>query len=175
VAVGALLATLLAGCATLDPGDPDGGQPMPPWAWAMPQCVVYQPAAYEAPAHRRSATVHEGAMVSEHVEVYEPGWGARAVDDIRAVVAACASYEYGELGDPAGFREQHRVIATGLAGDESLLVETVRLAPPEVDTWYTVVARYGDQVITLRTRDLTAEATRCLVATDPATCPTAQA
>lgn len=166
---------LLAGCA--EPASPEPASPEPaaaPWAWEMPECVVYQPADYAAPAHRRAVTVHDGSLVVEQVEQYESGWGARAVEEIRAVVGDCARYEYGELGDPAGFTEQNRVVDAGFAGDESLLVETVRLSPPEVRTWYAVVVRYGDRVITLRASELGADATRCLVSADPATCPVRQ-
>jgi hypothetical protein len=160
----AALASLLAGCAT-----PSPEQTPLPWAWEMPDCVVYQPADYAAPAHRRSASVHDGSLVVEQVEEYEAGWGPRAVEDIRAVVRDCARYESDQ------FLEQHRVVETGFAGDESLLVETVRLVPPEVQTWYAAVVRYGDQVITLRGSELGAVATQCLVSADPATCPAGQA
>jgi hypothetical protein len=160
----AAVATALAGCAA-----PEPAAPPPPWAWEMPQCTVYQPADYEAPAHRRAAKVHDGSLVVEQVEEYEAGWGPRAVEDIRAVVRECARYEAEE------FLEQHRVVDTGFAGDESLLVETVRLVPPQVRTWYAVVVRYGDQVITLRASELGAVATQCLVSEDDATCPAGQA
>jgi hypothetical protein len=161
----AVLAAVLAGCAAAPPLAP----PPPPWAWEMPQCVVYQPGEYAAVAHRRSASVYDGEMVVEQVEEYEAGWGPRAVEDIRTVVRECARYEAQE------FSEQHRVVETGFAGDESLLVETVRLVPPQVRTRYAAVVRYGDQVITLRTSELGAVATQCLVSTDPATCPAGQA
>jgi hypothetical protein len=164
-ATAAAVATALAGCAAAPPLGP----PPPPWAWEMPQCVVYQPGEYAAAAHRRSASVHDGSLVVEQVEEYEAGWGPQAVEDIRTVVRECARYEAAE------FSEQHRVVETGFAGDESLLVETVRLVPPQVRTWYAAVVRYGDQVITLRTSELGAVATQCLVSTDQATCPTGQA
>lgn len=164
-ATAAVLAAMLAGCAS---ADPPASAP-PPWAWEMPQCVVYHPADYAAPAHRRSATIHDGSLVVEHVEEYEAGWGPRAVEDIRAVVRECARYEAED------FLEQHRVVETGFAGDESLLVETVRLVPPQVQTWYAAVVRYGDQVITVRGSELGPVATQCLVADDVATCPASQA
>jgi hypothetical protein len=171
----AIAALLLTGCA--DPGAgqrPGPGPAAAPWAWEMPQCVVYQPARYAAAGHRHSVTVHDGSLVVEQVEEYEAGWGPRAIEDIRAVVRDCGRYEYGDLDDPAGFSEQNRVVDTGFAGDESLLVETVRLAPPELETRYAAVVRYGDRVITLRASGLDADATRCLVTEDPATCPVRQ-
>jgi hypothetical protein len=168
LAAGAVL--LLAGCA--EPASPEVATE--PWAWEMPHCVVYQPGEYAAPDHRRDVAVHDGSLVVEQVEQYEAGWGPRAVEEIRAVVGECARYEYGELGDPAAFTEQNRVVDSGFAGDESLLVETVRLAPPEVRTWYAVVVRYGDRVITLRASELDAGAIRCLVSEDQATCPVPQ-
>lgn len=161
----AALAMVLAGCASAEPPAPAP----PPWAWEMPQCVVYQPAEYAAPAHRRSASIHDGSLVVEQVEEYEAGWGPRAVEEIRAVVRECARYEAEE------FLEQHRVVETGFAGDESLLVETVRLVPPQAQTWYAAVVRYGDRVITLRASELGAVATQCLVSDGPATCPAGHA
>jgi hypothetical protein len=160
-----VVVALAAGCAAAEPPAPA----QPAWAWAMPHCVVYEPADYAAPAHRRSATVHDGSLVDEQVEEYEAGWGPRAVEDIRAVVRECGSYESEE------FLEQHRVVGTGFAGDESLLVETVRLVPPEAQTWYAAVVRYGDRVITLRGSELGQVATQCLVSDAGATCPTGQA
>jgi hypothetical protein len=165
VATVVALAAALAGCAPAEPPAPA----QPAWAWEMPQCVVYEPADYAAPAHRRSATVHDGSLVVEQVEEYEAGWGPRAFQDIRSVVRECGRYEAEE------FLEQHRVVETGFAGDESLLVETTRLVPPQVQTWYAVVVRYGDRVITLRGSELGPVATRCLVSDDPATCPAGQA
>lgn len=161
VATVVALAAVLAGCA---PAEPPASAP-PPWAWEMPHCVVYQPADYAAPEHRRSAIIHDGSLVVEQVEEYEAGWGPRAVEEIRAVVRECGRYEAEE------FLEQHRVVETGFAGDESLLVETVRLVPPQVRTWYAAVVRYGDRVITLRGSELGSVATQCLVSDDTATCP----
>jgi len=161
----AALTTVLTGCAS---AEPPASTP-PPWAWEMPQCVVYEPADYAAPEHRRSAIIHDGSLVVEQVEEYEAGWGPRAVEDIRAVVRDCARYEAEE------FLEQHRVVETGFAGDESLLVETVRLVPPQAETWYAAVVRYGDRVITLRGSKLGPVATQCLVSDDEATCPAGQA
>lgn len=178
VAVAAALLLLLAGCAGHGQAGgaggaaaPAGAGAAPPWAWQMPQCVAYRPADYQAPAHRRSVQVHRphpGATAQ--VERYQPGWGRRAVAEIRKVVRRCARYEYGELGDPAGYLAQHRVVDTGFAGDQSLLVESVHLTPPQARTWYAAVVRRGDEVVTLRTSGLGAAATRCLAAAPSATC-----
>jgi hypothetical protein len=174
VVAAAGLCGLLAGCAGpgAGPGAGRGGGPegLPPWSWQMPECVAYRPAELAAPAHRRSVRVHQRPDRTEQVEVYEAGWGARAVAEIRTVLRECGRYESGAPGDPAGFLAQHRVVDASFAGDESLLVETVHLIPPEVQTWYAAVVRYGDRVITLRTKDRTAAQTRCLVVAGPATC-----
>lgn len=165
----AALAGLLAGCAAAEPSP---GQPaaVPSWAWQMPHCVGYRPAELATPEHRRSVHVANQPGITEQVEQYETGWGPRAVAEIRAVVRACGSYEHGEYGDPAGFLAQNRVVETGFAGDESLLVETVHLIPPATRTWYAAVVRHGDRVTTVRTTGWSAAQTRCLVVAEPATC-----
>lgn len=132
---------------TSDPGADPVGEPLPPWAWDMPYCASYQPEQYHAPDHRVAVEV---AAVGEAVtEVYEVGWGTRAIEEIRQVVRVCAHYEYGGEDDPEAFREQNTVVETGFAADESLLVETVRLAPPApVRTSCTEVVREGETVTT---------------------------
>ncbi|HEY8472905.1 MAG TPA: hypothetical protein VIL37_09760 [Natronosporangium sp.] len=160
-----VLAVVLGGCAS---PQPPSTAPTP-WAWEMPDCVVYQPADYPAQAHRSSVSVHAGVVVSEQVEQYEPGWGSRAIEDVWSVVRECASYE------SESFLEQHQVLASDFAGDESLLVETVRLMPPETQTRYAAVVRYGDQVVTVWGSELGPAAIQCLVAEPDATCPASQA
>jgi len=174
LAVTAGLVALLAGCAAADPDAGPGPLPvraaLPAWSWQMPHCVAYRPSQLVTPEHRRSVLVRDRPGLTEQVEQYEAGWGARAVAEIRAVVRECGRYEYGQPGDPAGFLAQNRVLETGFAGDESLLVETVHLVPPAVQTWYAVVVRHGDRVTTVRTSDRGVAATRCLLVAVAATC-----
>lgn len=173
LALTAGLVALLAGCRAADPAGrpvPTPVAALPAWSWQMPHCVAYRPAQLVTPEHRRSVQVRDRPGLTEQVELYEAGWGARAVAEIRAVVRECGRYEYGQPGDPAGFLAQNRVLETGFAGDESLLVETVHLAPPAVQTWYAVVVRHGDRVTTVRTSDRGAAATRCLLVAAAATC-----
>ena len=144
----AMAVLALAGCGAPDASAQSG--PLPPWAWEMPRCVGYRAEDYHAPGHRVAVEVHEERGVVAQVETYQAGWGPRAVAEIRAVIDACGSYEYGERGDPQAFLEQHLVLRTGFAGDESLLVETVRLRPPDTMTWYAAVVRRGDAVTTAR-------------------------
>lgn len=160
---------LLPGC-TGQVAAPAREQRLPPWAWQMPHCVAYQPDQLEAPQHRRSAQILDQPGVTEQVEEYETGWGARAVAEIRTVVRDCGRYEYGGQQDPSGFLAQNRVVETGFGGDESLLVETVHLVPPASQTWYAAVVRHGDQVTTVRTSERTAAQTRCLAVAEAATC-----
>jgi hypothetical protein len=143
--------------------------PATPWAWEMPHCVGYRAEDYQAPEHRLAAEVRAEPGVVEQVETYQPGWGPRAMVEIRVVLRECASYEYGELGDPRAFLEQHLVLETGFAGDESLLVETVRLRPPDTETRYAVVVRHDDVVSTVRASGRT----EALCAAG-ATCPAGQ-
>ena len=171
--LGMLVAGLLAGCglasgaspgpALLSPsefGDPrwrvDLGAPSSStWAFAMPQCAAYDAASYPAQAHRKRvltrAFVHTSRSASETVESFASGWAARSVDDARRVVDACTRYEYGEHSPGApGFRESHRIVDSGFAGDESILVKTDRIhVPGESYTRYTAVVRQGDRVMTL--------------------------
>lgn len=141
-----LLALLVAGCAVTGDGAP-GAPPAPPWSWAMPECAGFDPTAYDAPGHRLSVT-QQGTEISE---VYEPGWAARAMEEIRAVVRSCESYEHHPAGDAEGFRKQHQIVDSNFAGEESILVRTVHLAPPEpVLESYAAVVRDGDVVWTVR-------------------------
>jgi hypothetical protein len=159
----ALLAVGGCGGASAQPG------PAEPWAWEMPYCPGYRAEDYQAPAHRLAVEVREQPGVVELVETYHSGWGPRAVAEIRVVLRECGSYEYGERGDPRAFLEQHLVLRTGFAGDESLLVETVRLRPPDTETRYAVVVRRDDVVSTVRG----SRRTDVLCAAD-ATCPAGQ-
>jgi hypothetical protein len=141
-----LLTALLAGCGAAGdtaPGAPSGL----PWSWEMPECAGFDITAYDAPGHRLSVMARD----TEISEVYEPGWAARAMMEIRAVVRSCGSYEHQPTGDAQGFRAQHVIVDSGFAGDDSILVQTVVLSPPRpLDESYAVVVRDGDLVRTVR-------------------------
>lgn len=165
---------VLASCAAPEPDAADH-----PWSWEMPGCVAYRPTELRAPEHRLSVTVRHQPGLVEQVETYQDGWGARAMAEIRTVVQECASYEAGGSGDPDAFREQHWILETGFAGDDALLVETVRLTPPQTWTGHATAVRYGDVVATQRTSGWGAAVARCLAVAgpggDPATCLAGQA
>jgi hypothetical protein len=163
----AMVVLALAGCGAPDVSAGSGVDQ--PWAWEMPQCVGYRAEDYHSPEHRVAVEVREEPGVLVQVETYQPGWGPRAMAEIRAVIEACGSYEYGERGDPDAFLAQHLVVETGFAGDESLLVEGIRLQPPASETRYAAVVLRGEVVTTVRTAD-PAEA-KCHAG---ATCPAGQ-
>lgn len=173
VALATGILSLAGGCAAPEHApDPEPGQLS---FWAMPHCVGQQAQPERrAPEHRLAvgpgpAGAGVAAGATAYVETYEHGWGPRAVAEIRTVLGVCGSYEYGDSGDPAAFREQHLVTASGFAGDESLLVETVRLRPPERSrSWCTTVVRSGDVVATVRAARPDPAPRECAVATEAA-------
>lgn len=142
----AAVLVLLAGCGQ-SPSDPGVTAPLPSWSWELPACPAYHPDDYDAPAHRVTVRVTDDGTITE---VYETGWGPRALVEIQEVVRVCGEYE----PVAADYLEQHQVVARGFAAaDESLLVRTVRLAPhTPVVTRYTTVVRRGDTV-TVQVRD----------------------
>lgn len=181
--LGMLLVGMLAGCglasgaspspspALLSPadfGEPgwrvSSDAPSPDWAFAMPHCAAYDPAAYPAQKHRdrvlARAFVHPSRSASERVEVFASGWAVRSLEDVRRVVAACTRYEYGEHSPGApGFRESHAIVDSGFAGDESILVKTDRVdVPGAASVRYTAVVRRGDRVVTLAVAGLAQQA-----------------
>lgn len=170
--LGMLVVGMLAGCglasgasaepALLSPSDfgesgwrVDSGVPSSDWAFAMPHCAAYDAASYPAQQHRdrvlTRAFVHPLRTASETVEIFAAGWATRSLDDVRRVVDACTRYEYGEHSPGApGFRESHRIVDSGFAGDESVLVRTDRVnVPGKAYTRYTAVVRRDDRVVTL--------------------------
>ncbi len=165
--VAALVAVLLAGCQSAHPGAESIEAEQPPvaepWAWELPDCVGYRAADYRAPAQRQQVRVRSRSDRTEQVEIYQPGWGERAFAEIRRVLRECARYEAGGRDDPDAYRQQHLIIDTGFAGDESLLVKSIRLRPPEQHTAYAVVVRVADQITTIRTEELGPEELRALV------------
>jgi hypothetical protein len=151
------------------PGEfPSVGSPL--WAWDLPLCDAYQPDVYQAPQHRLAVEVTPGPARIAYVETYEPDWGARAVEEIRSLLRACASYEHGGSADPAALKDQHLIVENEFAGDESLLVETVRLRPPQLHTWYSLVVRTGDVVVTVRTVERPDLRDGCPIRSAVATC-----
>lgn len=172
LSVGVALLGVLAAAGCADPEEP-----LAPWAWAMPRCVAYQPERYETPARRVEVEQIREGVVSE---VYESGWGPDAFAEIRSVVHTCGSFEDGDL------REQNLIVQTGFGGDESVLVETVRIehgggggqagaTPPAMRTVYAAVVREGDAIVTVRVPGLGREETLCLAGAERATCRTGQA
>lgn len=160
-------ALLLTGCQSARSGSESTEAEPPavtePWAWELPDCAGYQVADYQAPTQRQQVQVSAGTDPVQQVEVYQPGWGKRAFTEIRQVLRECANYEAGGPGDPDSYRQQHLIIDTGFAGDESLLVESMQMRPPELHTSYAVVVREGDQITTIRTERLGPEELRTLV------------
>jgi hypothetical protein len=138
----------------------------PGWHWALSQCVLYNASEYPAQQHRTAAgseSFHQGTRreASQLVESFETGWGARSLDDIRRVLETCARYEYSDA--KTEFLESHRIVDNGFGGDEALLVETVRIAPPHPTTLrHTAVIRRGDLVVTVTGTGLTADEVRRL-------------
>lgn len=136
------------------------------WRWELRQCVLYAAADY--PAQRQRTAVRQQSYVhgsqreaSVVVEGFAAGWATRSLEDTRAVLDVCGSYEYTDAKND--FRESHAVTAESFAGDESLLVETVRIAPPApTRVQYTAVVRRGDLVVTVTGTGLAQEEIRRL-------------
>src|SRR5206468_8538528 len=94
------------------------------WSWAD-LCPAYRSADYPSVRHIAAIdTVSFHAQpryLHELLHRYEPGWGARAVNDVRNVVLACAG-----TGPPvppgAPALARRTIVDSWFAGDESLLV-----------------------------------------------------
>jgi len=155
-------ASVIASAAILAPSDFSGSgwhvrnattAAPPGWRWDLRQCVLYDPADYLAQQHRTAVRQESYAQGTGHeisvvVESFAAGWGARSLEDTRAVLDTCGSYEFTDAKND--FRESHAVAAESFAGDESLLVEGVRIAPPApTRVQYTAVVRRGDLVVTV--------------------------
>ncbi len=123
---------------------PDGFQPL--WPWAQDGvCPAYRAADYPAQQHRIHAqdlryTEPTGDGIREVVEEFAPGWAERSVADVRQVLKTCGSY-----AGPGG-QVEFRVVATDLAGPDSLLVWG---AIGGGSTEYFLVCRYGSVVGTV--------------------------
>jgi hypothetical protein len=109
--------------------------------WGNGDLCEYDSADY--PSLPRQAAVETVAWrsaagtVTEVVERYAPGWGARNLDDVRAVIAFCAERDGWRL----------TVERTGFAGDESLLARIDAAGHVR----YFAVVRVGDLVATVHT------------------------
>jgi hypothetical protein len=76
---------------------------------------------------------------------YRPGQAASFMDEVRAAVQACDSY----LPQGDGITYHARIVETGFAGDESLMIYTGPDSTPTKDTYpasYMAVVRVGDLV-----------------------------
>jgi hypothetical protein len=127
--------------------------PAPDWPWALPHCVLYRAADYPATGHReavrrQSYAGRPGQTISVTVERFRPGWAARSMDDVRRVLDVCVRYEYSDAS--TDFLDSHTMTLEAFAGDDSLLVETVRITTARpADNRYTAVVRRGELVITI--------------------------
>ncbi|MFY1672607.1 hypothetical protein ACN27G_22010 [Plantactinospora sp. WMMB334] len=142
----------------------------PPWPWLQADCPAYRDADYPAQRHRTGAVQrryrHDGsAMVATHVvEAYEPGWAARALDDVRRVLDTCRRYDaYGgtisftlldsDLPPQDGLIVQGRIESPGTSARSTLLVavrhgerlSTIQIpGPVDRRTGYAVAEKLGD-------------------------------
>ena len=132
-----------------------------PWIFSD-LCPAYRTDDYPALRHqlaaRTAAFTDDGAVypdstrtVGEDVARYEPGWGARSLDDVREVLSRCGTAS----PSPGVAPSVYRLVATNLAGDESLLIrvesfyydgETIASRPL---IGYQAVVRVGDLVATV--------------------------
>ena len=82
------------------------------------------------------------------VERFAAGWAARSMADVRQVTMTCMRYEHSTAGDE--FLESHTLTLEGFAGDDSALLETVRIptSGPTVGR-LSAVTRRAETVITV--------------------------
>lgn len=120
-----------------------------PDRWGSGGLCDYDSAAYPSLPHQTDVDViawlSPGATVTEVVEVYAAGWGARNMTDVRSVVAAC---DAATTTGPGSTR--FRVESTAFAGDEAVLVR-VEMTPFDapVVVSYLAIVRVGDSVATI--------------------------
>jgi hypothetical protein len=93
--------------------------------------------------------------VTEVVELYPAGWGARNLTDVRRVTTACSGSRPSSGSRQVPPPVVYTIIGTDLSGDESILVqveqyafagETIDLTPV---VWLVAVVRVGDGVATV--------------------------
>jgi hypothetical protein len=112
-----------------------------PDRWPSGFCE-YDRADYPSLAYQEDVTTvafQTGTVtVTQAVERYAAGWGARNLDDVRAVIALC---------DRAGTGVRFTIEpAPGFAGDEVILM---REEAPGAEVRFYVIARVGDRVVTV--------------------------
>lgn len=119
------------------------------WPWALRGCPLIDPASYPAQKHREQVRreVYRrpgGEFVAVLVERFAAGWAADSLGDLRAAVQACSRYE------TADSKASHTVLRDGFAGDESMLIESSRITPPdEAKLSHSAIIRRGDTVVTV--------------------------
>jgi hypothetical protein len=132
---------------------PAPGSPVPDWPWALRRCVLYRAADYPAQQHRQAVAQQRyvargGRTITVTVERFEPGWAARTMDDVRRVLETCVRYEYSAAA--ADYLDSHTMTLESFAGDDSLLVETVRITTARpAENRHAAVTRQGDLVISM--------------------------
>ncbi|WP_346534276.1 hypothetical protein [Micromonospora sp. DPT] len=158
------LSTLMLRPADLGPGAWRKQLPSEPfsgdtWRWAD-LCAAYRSSDY--PSLRRQADLDftgyatgSAGYVYEHLHRYAGGWGPRALDDVRHVLATCAGTATPSTAPGSAAPRRFTVVGTGFAGDEALLVreeqwnyEGEMLAADPIVTLVAVV-RVGDLVGTV--------------------------
>jgi len=130
------------------------------WAWDQSaECSAYRSADY--PSLRQHADlvytgwgIGETTGVAEHVHRYRPGWGPRAVDDVRRVLATCPGATPPPSTPGGAVPSRLTVVDTDFAGDESLLIRNEAwsyLSETTIEPYVTLIAvvRVGDLVATV--------------------------
>lgn len=134
-------------------------QGQPRWPWEQGDCPAYRGEDYRAQAHRRDAiqrfyqTNKPSLTAHQVVELYEPGWGERVLDDVRRVLRQCPTYTL------LGAKISLTVVDAANLRDAPLLVRGQiehAASPPTVS--YFVTVRRGDTVSTLKIPDLGSQA-----------------
>lgn len=109
--------------------------------WPSGGFCDYDGADYPSLAHQDDVTTvawkTDTVTVAQAVERYTAGWGARSLDDVRAVLAMC---------DAAGTGTRWTVEDGDFVGDGSILVREEQAGPV---VRYFVFVRVGDRVATV--------------------------
>jgi hypothetical protein len=125
------------------------------WRWAE-MCPAYRSDRVLSLRHRASLETvaylgGTNTSTFEILERYADSWGRANLDDVRAVIELC-----GNAPPPADTAPtRHTIMATGFAGDESVLVKTEawyyegESLAPEPFVTYAAVVRVGDYVATV--------------------------
>lgn len=140
-----------------DPGELVEG----PWYWGGGWCPEYRVEDYRSITERTDLEITGfslgSARVDQVVELFAPGAAARNIDDVRAYLDLC-SRRMSPDGAEAG--SVYEIMATGFAGDRSLLVQvdeyqfdgTDQIVPAGTAHEVAVV-QVGDAVTTIRFHD----------------------